>query len=68
VHEALKKAGVGVSSDTHRRGLYSAIAVGISYGNGKDEPAYLGTAYPEHAEQLLHDPDVQAMADFASGA
>jgi hypothetical protein len=65
-YTALKGVGLGATPEKHRRGLYTAIAVGISYGQGQEEPGYLSTNYPAHAEKLLNDPDIQEMSLFAS--
>ncbi|KAF7325184.1 hypothetical protein MKEN_00562500 [Mycena kentingensis (nom. inval.)] len=65
-YDAFKKAGAGLTSPKHRRGLYTAVTVGLSYGQGQEEPGYLSTNYPDSADELLLNPDVQEMADFAN--
>ncbi|KAJ7054565.1 hypothetical protein C8F01DRAFT_1221296 [Mycena amicta] len=54
------------SMQKHRHGLYAAINVRISYGQGQTEAAWLKSDYADTAEALLADPDLQTMASFAS--
>ncbi|KAJ7197622.1 hypothetical protein GGX14DRAFT_299518, partial [Mycena pura] len=51
----------------HCRGLFAALNVGLSYGQGQTEPSWLKSDYSETAEALLEDPDLH-MASFANGA
>lgn len=53
----------------HRRGRFPAINVGISMGMGPSDPSNLDLG--KHAamvERLLADPDINRMANHASGA
>jgi hypothetical protein len=52
----------------HRRGLFAAINVGISYGTGQSVPSWLQTPYDDLANRLLGNRDITRMATFASGA
>ncbi|KAJ7778060.1 hypothetical protein B0H14DRAFT_2963187 [Mycena olivaceomarginata] len=50
----------------HRRGLFAAITVGLSYGKGQTSPRWLNTKeYTVIAEDLLANEDVGHMASFA---
>ncbi|KAJ7159362.1 hypothetical protein C8R43DRAFT_882012 [Mycena crocata] len=53
----------------HRRGLFAAINVGLSYGKGQTAPAWLqnGT-YTAMIARLLRNQDVGRMATFASAS
>ncbi|KAJ7177350.1 hypothetical protein C8R43DRAFT_942621 [Mycena crocata] len=51
----------------HRRGLFAAINVGLSYGKGQKTPSFLNNGkYTPMADRLLADPDVGRFAHFAS--
>ncbi|KAF7304234.1 hypothetical protein HMN09_00824400 [Mycena chlorophos] len=50
----------------HRRGLFAAINVGVSYGQGQTKPSWLKSDYEATAERLLANTDIQRMALFAS--
>ncbi|KAF7325204.1 hypothetical protein MKEN_00564600 [Mycena kentingensis (nom. inval.)] len=52
----------------HRRGLYAAVTVGFSYGQGQTVPGWLQRPHCEVGEALLENPDVQKVASFASEA
>ncbi|KAJ7113682.1 hypothetical protein C8R43DRAFT_1138530 [Mycena crocata] len=53
----------------HRRGLFAAMNVGLSYGKGQTVPSWLGTGpYAAMVERLLADEDIKRMATFASAA
>ncbi|KAF7305018.1 hypothetical protein MKEN_01216800 [Mycena kentingensis (nom. inval.)] len=52
----------------HRRGLYAAVTVGFSYGQGQTVPGWLQRPHFEVGEALLENPDVQKVASFASAA
>lgn len=53
----------------HRRGLFAAINVGLSYGKGQTVPSWLHNKdYDNLADELLNDPDIARMGHFASGA
>ncbi|KAJ7816822.1 hypothetical protein B0H13DRAFT_2217964 [Mycena leptocephala] len=52
----------------HRRGLFAAINVGISYGKGQSVPSWLQTPYDDLANRLLGNRDITRMATFASAA
>ncbi|KAJ7835463.1 hypothetical protein B0H14DRAFT_3087528 [Mycena olivaceomarginata] len=53
----------------HRRGLFAAITVGLSYGKGQASPCWLNAKeYTAVAEDLLENEDVGRMAGFADAA
>ncbi|KAF7373333.1 hypothetical protein MSAN_00542900 [Mycena sanguinolenta] len=53
----------------HRRGLFAAINVGLNFGKGATAPAWLDNKnHTPLATQLLAEPDVIRMANFASFA
>ncbi|KAJ7726080.1 hypothetical protein B0H14DRAFT_3620326 [Mycena olivaceomarginata] len=52
----------------HRRGLFAAINVGLTYGMSCTIPCWLNNKkYTPPAERLLADPHINRMANFASG-
>ncbi|KAJ7781734.1 hypothetical protein DFH07DRAFT_764761 [Mycena maculata] len=53
----------------HRRGLFAAINVGLTYGKGQTDPTWLDNKqYTSLAERLLANTDIIRMANFASAA
>ncbi|KAF8157348.1 hypothetical protein K438DRAFT_1861737 [Mycena galopus ATCC 62051] len=53
----------------HRRGLFAAINVGLTYGKGQSVPTWLDTKdYTPLVEKLLAHKDIKRMAAFASCA
>ncbi|KAJ7603549.1 hypothetical protein DFH06DRAFT_1022157 [Mycena polygramma] len=53
----------------HRRGLFAAINVGLSYGKGQSVPSWLhNKQYDGLADSLLADPHLNRMATYASAA
>ncbi|KAF7288197.1 hypothetical protein HMN09_01419100 [Mycena chlorophos] len=66
VAAAAARAAAKTAVQTHRRGFYAAITVGISYGQGQTEACSLEAEYPELAEQLVEDSAFQELASFAS--
>ncbi|KAF7353122.1 hypothetical protein MSAN_01499600 [Mycena sanguinolenta] len=53
----------------HRRGLFAAINVGLNFGKGATAPAWLDNKqHTPLATQLLAEPDIIRMANFASFA
>ncbi|KAF7347991.1 hypothetical protein MSAN_01751200 [Mycena sanguinolenta] len=51
----------------HRRGLFAAINVGLNFGKGATTPAWLDNKkHTDLATQLLAEPDIIRMANFAS--
>lgn len=61
-------AGFGPGGVKHRRGLFPALNVGISYGKGQQQPAPLKTG--RHAPmlgRLIEDKNFERLATFASG-
>ncbi|KAJ7276989.1 hypothetical protein C8J57DRAFT_1061498 [Mycena rebaudengoi] len=53
----------------HRRGLYAAVSVGLSYGKGQQIPSWLDTKeYTEMVEKLLINRAVGRLAGFADAA
>lgn len=52
----------------HRRGLFAAINVGLSYGKGQTAPGWLDAKkYTSLVHRLLANKDIVRMANFASG-
>ncbi|KAJ7886685.1 hypothetical protein B0H13DRAFT_2235202 [Mycena leptocephala] len=52
----------------HRRGLFAAINVCLSYGKGQTAPSWLQTNHDDLADRLLANPDINRLATFASAA
>jgi hypothetical protein len=53
----------------HRRGLFAAINVGLSYGKGQSTPTWLhNNAYEGLVARLLANEHLNRLATFASGA
>ncbi|KAJ7150767.1 hypothetical protein C8R46DRAFT_1043563 [Mycena filopes] len=53
----------------HRRGLFAAINVGLSYGKGQTKPGWLNNKeYTSLAESLLANVGIQRMAGFGDAA
>jgi hypothetical protein len=51
----------------HRRGLYPAVSIGVSYGNGQTELAFLSRHnHDKILSRLTNDPSIQRLATFAS--
>ncbi|KAJ7889895.1 hypothetical protein B0H14DRAFT_2336659, partial [Mycena olivaceomarginata] len=62
-------AGFSASMRHHRRGLFAAINVGLTYGKGQDAPTWLDNKHHTRlAEDLLANKDLARMASFASSA
>ncbi|KAF7288421.1 hypothetical protein HMN09_01394600 [Mycena chlorophos] len=66
VAAAAARAASGTPVAAHRRGLYAAVTVGLSYGQGQTAPCVLGSEYPELAEQLTNHDAFQEIASFGS--
>ncbi|KAK7022634.1 hypothetical protein R3P38DRAFT_3196032 [Favolaschia claudopus] len=71
--QAIQRAGsetrFPASMKHHRRGLFAAINVGLSYGNGQTAPTWLNNKkYNGLADSLLADPSIERMAGFADFA
>ncbi|KAJ7894459.1 hypothetical protein B0H14DRAFT_2334379, partial [Mycena olivaceomarginata] len=61
-------AGFPVSMRKHRRGLFSAINVGLTYGKGCSAPSWLNNKqYDPITQCLLADTHINRIANFASG-
>lgn len=61
-------AGFGPNGTKHRRGAFPVLNVGVSYGKGQQEPAYLQTgAYTPMLNRLVEDKSFERLAAFASG-
>ncbi|KAJ6522138.1 hypothetical protein DFH09DRAFT_938493, partial [Mycena vulgaris] len=57
------------SMRNHRRGLFAAVNVGLSYGKGQSTPSWLHTEpYAELADGLLANQDIGRLAGFADAA
>ncbi|KAJ7923730.1 hypothetical protein B0H13DRAFT_2230117 [Mycena leptocephala] len=66
---AAAEARFPASMRHHRRGLFAAINVGISYGKGQSTPCWLNNKeYTGIAETLLANPSINRMAGFADAA
>ncbi|KAJ7358529.1 hypothetical protein DFH08DRAFT_687585, partial [Mycena albidolilacea] len=62
-------AGLPAYMRKHRRGLFAAINVGLTYGMDCTIPCWLNNKnYNPLAGRLLADPHINKMANFASGA
>ncbi|KAJ6525514.1 hypothetical protein DFH09DRAFT_936599, partial [Mycena vulgaris] len=58
-----------VSMRNHRRELFAAVNVGLSYGKGQSTPSWLHTEpYAELADGLLANQDIGRLAGFADAA
>ncbi|KAF7354764.1 hypothetical protein MSAN_01390600 [Mycena sanguinolenta] len=71
--EAIRDAGIGArfpaSMRRHRRGLFAAVNVGLSYGKGQRTPSWLDTKeYTTIAERLLANSYIGRLAGFADAA
>lgn len=67
--DAGDEARFPASMRKHRRGLFAAISVGLSYGKGQKTPCWLNNKqYDGIAEQLLANKHIKRMAGFADGA
>ncbi|KAJ7310669.1 hypothetical protein DFH08DRAFT_718672, partial [Mycena albidolilacea] len=61
-------AGFPACMRKHRRGLFAAINVGLTYGKGCSFPSCIDNKhYDPIAQCLLADTDINRMANFASG-
>ncbi|KAJ7206770.1 hypothetical protein GGX14DRAFT_396703 [Mycena pura] len=65
LNAAARTAAKGAPS-SHRRGLFAAVTVGISYGQGQTGAASLEGEYPELCAQLVGDDSFQEIASFGS--
>ncbi|KAJ7642974.1 hypothetical protein DFH06DRAFT_999373 [Mycena polygramma] len=69
IRDAGAEARFPASMRKHRRGLFAAINVGLSYGKGQTTPCWLNTKeYTGLAERLLGDKDIRRLAGFADAA
>ncbi|KAJ7742910.1 hypothetical protein B0H16DRAFT_1323052, partial [Mycena metata] len=66
VRAAAARAAAGSAPASHRRGLYVAVTIGISYGQGQRMPGLLHSDYPQLGQQLAADPAFQDIAAFGS--
>ncbi|KAJ7057969.1 hypothetical protein C8F01DRAFT_991125, partial [Mycena amicta] len=64
--QAATTARFPASMRRHRRGLFAAITVGISYGQGQVQPAVLQCDYEDVAAQLQADENISRLASSAS--
>ncbi|KAJ7211128.1 hypothetical protein B0H12DRAFT_1033505, partial [Mycena haematopus] len=56
------------SMRNHRRGLFAAMNVGLSYGKGQKVPSWLNNkAYQVIEDQLLANRHIKRLAGFADG-
>jgi hypothetical protein len=71
-YDAIIREGIAASflssMKHHHRGLFAAINVGLSYGQGQVVPSWLhNDEYDGVADRLLANEHVARMATFASG-
>ncbi|KAJ7791778.1 hypothetical protein B0H14DRAFT_2202101, partial [Mycena olivaceomarginata] len=71
-YELITKEGIAAGFPAHmrkhRRGLFAAINVGLTYGKGCTVPSWLNNkVHTPLTECLLTDPAINRMAKFASG-
>ncbi|KAJ7197644.1 hypothetical protein GGX14DRAFT_321435, partial [Mycena pura] len=69
-YDAIKQEGAAADFPTdmwrHRRGLFAAINVGLSYGKGLTAPTSLDTkTYAPLVDRLLANTDIIRMANFS---
>ncbi|KDR76661.1 hypothetical protein GALMADRAFT_22471, partial [Galerina marginata CBS 339.88] len=71
VYELLKaEAGrAGLVAAEHRRGRFPVMNVGVTHGNGTEEPVNRNNReHTDVADRLLADPNVKRLASFASSS
>ncbi|KAJ7690435.1 hypothetical protein B0H14DRAFT_2420447 [Mycena olivaceomarginata] len=69
ISDAAVEARFPASMRKHRRGLFAAMNVGLSYGKGQTTPCWLNNKeYTGIADSLLEDQDIGRMAGFADAA
>lgn len=67
VRAAAARSAAAAAPAAHRRGLFAAVTVGLSYGQGQTTPSRLRSDYPQLGQQLVSDPAFQEIAAFGSG-
>ncbi|KAJ7145934.1 hypothetical protein C8R44DRAFT_578679, partial [Mycena epipterygia] len=68
IRDAGSEARFPASMRRHRRGLFAAITVGLSYGKGQTVPCWIhNKEYTGLAEGLLANADVGRLTGFADG-
>ncbi|KAJ7101390.1 hypothetical protein B0H15DRAFT_943716 [Mycena belliarum] len=60
------KAAFPAHMRNHRRGLFAAVNVGLSYGKGQSVPSLLHSPYQPMLRRLLSNTAIARMATFAS--
>ncbi|KAJ7705954.1 hypothetical protein B0H16DRAFT_1746966 [Mycena metata] len=69
MRSASKTTHFSAEMKKHRRGLFAAVNVGLSYGKGQSTPGWLdGKDYRGLAEEMLANLGIQRMAGFADAA
>ncbi|KAF8173039.1 hypothetical protein K438DRAFT_1772466 [Mycena galopus ATCC 62051] len=69
IRDAGTEARFPASMRKHRRGLFAAINVGLSYGKGQKVPSWLhNKEYDALADGLLANPYINRLAGFADSA
>ncbi|KAJ6569172.1 hypothetical protein B0H19DRAFT_850551, partial [Mycena capillaripes] len=69
IRDTGQQARFPASMCNHRRGLFAAISVGLSYGKGQRIPCWLDNKeYTSVAESLLANRAIQRLAGFAEAA
>ncbi|KAJ7733360.1 hypothetical protein B0H16DRAFT_1768693 [Mycena metata] len=69
MRNASKTTHFSAEMKKHRRGLFAAVNVGLSYGKGQSTPGWLdGKDYRGLAEEMLANLGIQRMAGFADAA
>ncbi|KAJ7770870.1 hypothetical protein DFH07DRAFT_953867 [Mycena maculata] len=67
--DACSEAQFPPSMRQHRRGLFAAINVGLSYGKGQTKPCWLhNKEYASVVDRLLANEDIGRLAGFADAA
>ncbi|KAK7059376.1 hypothetical protein R3P38DRAFT_3303375 [Favolaschia claudopus] len=69
IRKASQETQFPAAMHKHRRGLFAAINVGLSYGNGHTVPTWLNNKkYNTLADNLLANPNIERLAGFADAA
>ncbi|KAJ7024972.1 hypothetical protein C8F04DRAFT_968364 [Mycena alexandri] len=66
VRAAAARTAARSAPASHRRGLYAAVTIGLSYGQGQRQPSMLRSDHPLLGQQLAADPAFQDIAAFGS--
>ncbi|KAI0657848.1 hypothetical protein C8Q70DRAFT_1046100 [Cubamyces menziesii] len=68
MENALHACGIQERPDTHRRGAFTTLACGVSFGGGQKEPMCMQNKHPfsEIVTALRQTPAIQRLAGFGS--